>query len=465
MVIERRSGGFRARVKKHGHLYRGPSRASEAEAVHDAEKITEVCQTGGPDDIEKVVAALQTSDVVGVQQRGRGYRAKIKHGRQTYVGPQRMSKVEAQEDVEKLLAAAAVSTSDVVQVHRELISLAQRQKKEGGDTFLDTLQVLMHAWLRRGGTGQLPRAESVLRTWIRRAEPGTAQFRGLEAARRLVDEYFAVEALVADVSAEWLREWPLELRLESGSRPRGTCGFAQPAGKTGLRNLGNTCYLNAIVQCLSSCEPLRLDLTDCEVHKGPLGQRLRDVLKQLHTGEWDYVAPFALVHQLYQTDPGAYVPGAPADCIECCSLLLDKCLNDKGLVMTGASGVAYCGELLPGALAEWEGIQLLRALPAGIGTQAVLLEEIIQLNCAGWREVDALILQLEHIPGAAINWSRVVVEAGTCMRVCLQLLRHAGQRVMDLRKICDVACCIVISSLVSGTCASVAFIAGRREQI
>ncbi len=34
-------------------------------------------------------------------------------------------------------------------------------------------------------------------------------------------------------------------------------------GLTGLQNIGNTCYMNAAIQCLSNCPPLSRFFLDC----------------------------------------------------------------------------------------------------------------------------------------------------------------------------------------------------------
>ncbi len=108
-----------------------------------------------------------------------------------------MSSQGLKESQKLLQVTAAAAMDDVAQVVAAL-KAGQRSAKEGGDP----LRALMQAWLQRGQTGQLPRGQAVLRTWVGRAEEGTVRSRGLQAAKKLLDAHLAVEALVADVSAE-----------------------------------------------------------------------------------------------------------------------------------------------------------------------------------------------------------------------------------------------------------------------
>ena len=154
-------------------------------------------------------------------------------------------------------------------------------------------------------------------------------FVALDACKLLVADYEAHEALSREASAVWLRDLGLQFRLHYGSRPLGTSGFDEPSVHCGLRNLGNSCWLNAVVQCLYHCRPLQKDLSNPIAEKCPLGQLVQDLFEKFSSKQWDYVAPFALLNQCYHTLSACFSPGENADAVECASLLVTSCMTSE----------------------------------------------------------------------------------------------------------------------------------------
>eukprot|EP00439_Symbiodinium_sp_Y106_P003634 s3280_g1.t1 len=144
-----------------------------------------------------------------------------------------------------------------------------------------------------------------------------------------------MEALAEQPDAQWLRDLGIQFRLDYGSRPLHTSGLDSSRAYVGLRNLGNSCYLNSLLQCFYGCGSLREDVSRQSPPKGALAVRVQHLFQQLSgkDGKWDYVSPAAVLHQVFLTDEAAFQPGESADVFDCCHLLLDSCLSHPGLFL------------------------------------------------------------------------------------------------------------------------------------
>ncbi|CAE7346540.1 unnamed protein product, partial [Symbiodinium sp. CCMP2592] len=60
-------------------------------------------------------------------------------------------------------------------------------------------------------------------------------------------------------------------------------------------------------------------------------QRVQHLFRQLSgkDGQWDYVSPAAVLHQLWLTDGAVFQPGENADVVECCHVLLNACFSES----------------------------------------------------------------------------------------------------------------------------------------
>ncbi|CAL1163831.1 unnamed protein product [Cladocopium goreaui] len=176
-------------------------------------------------------------------------------------------------------------------------------------------------------------------------------------------------------------------RLDYGSRPAWTSGLERGTAHAGLKNLGNSCWLNAVLQCFRWTRSLHNAFTarlmDCE--ESILGSLVQDVLQKLASDDWDYVAPFALLNQLYATYQGRFRPGESADAAEACRLLLDRCVYGSDIV-----------HLLPTSIA--------------LARRGVTLTELTREHFTTCRpSSDVVILEVPPVDGGRMNWSQLLV--------------------------------------------------------
>ena len=94
-------------------------------------------------------------------------------------------------------------------------------------------------------------------------------------------------------------------------------------------------YVNSVLQCFYGCGPLREDIAGQPSPKGPLAALVQQLFRRLsgRDGQWDYVAPAAVLRQVFLTNEAAFQPGDSADILDCCHLFLHSCLSHSGLYL------------------------------------------------------------------------------------------------------------------------------------
>ena len=259
---------------------------------------------------------------VAVERRSTGWRVRCGTKENRRYGLTRRDKSAAEDDARRV--------ADALQVSQQEVDRVLRQLTEDGSGLSDDFP-LQHLKVCLGqlNPSALPRRQRERY----RSEASKRENAGvMRACELLVSEYQLAEGLASRVDARWLHDMGLQWRLDSGSRPVGTGGFDNAAPISGLRNLGNSCWLNSILQCFLHCGPLARDLLDQTCEKGPLRHWMTATLVKLRSRDFDYVAPFELLHQMYLTRADLFPAGESADAADAVALLLEKTLSQHSLV-------------------------------------------------------------------------------------------------------------------------------------
>ena len=195
------------------------------------------------------------------------------------------------------------------------------------------------------------------------------------------------DALAPLSKGAWMVELGFHTRLDYGSRPAWTSGLERGTAIAGLKNLGNSCWLNAVLQCFRWTRPLHNAFTarlmECE--ESILGALVQDVLEKLASNDWDYVAPLALLNQLYATYEARFRPGESANAAEVCRLLLERCIYGSDIVHLLSTSIA-------------------------MARRGVTLTELTREHFAACRpSSDVLIFEVAPVDGGRVNWSQLLV--------------------------------------------------------
>ena len=142
----------------------------------------------------------------------------------------------------------------------------------------------------------------------------------------------------------------------------------------GFPNLGNTCYMNALVQCLFHCQPFRRDLWSLEAGASYMGDCLRDLLRvycDAGSTAVDTLAPLVCVARRILAHSG-FAGGTQQDAAECLMHLLLSI--DQG----------RCQRRVCGALAALSVEGMIRcAGPTGLQVRGVVPTTVSVARAAG----------------------------------------------------------------------------------
>ena len=325
MPVQSHYGGWRARKKHAGQWFRGPVRQSAHVAEEDQRKL-DAAAAVSLEALQEAQRKLTATDCeirqVAVERRSTGWRVRCGTKENRRYGLTRRDKSAAEDDARRV--------ADALQVSQQEVDRVLRQLTEDGSGLSDDFP-LQHLKVCLGQLNPpaLPRRQRERY----RSEASKRENAGvMRACELLVSEYQLAESLASRIDARWLRDMGRQWRLDSGSRPLGTSGFDNAAPISGLRNLGNSCWLNSILQCFLHCGPLARDLLDQTCEKGPLRHWMTATLVKLRSRDFDYVAPFELLHQMYLTRADLFPAGESADAADAVALLLEKTLSQHSLV-------------------------------------------------------------------------------------------------------------------------------------
>ena len=243
--VTQHGSNWRARVKVGRATVNGPTRQAKAAAEEDARLLQQAQQTSTTE-VQKVAQRLH-EDAAGVRaaasvtKHGSGWRARVRNHETS--APTRSSKAVAEADARQLQAALEISTE-------ELQMVAQRLQQEAADAvarssreaqFDDVILTEMRDAL--GLQRQQKRARLRAKNVADDFDPELAS----KSVQLLVSAFQDVEALAPRSEGAWMVELGFHTRLDYGSRPAWTSGLERGTAHAGLKNLGNSCWLNAVL--------------------------------------------------------------------------------------------------------------------------------------------------------------------------------------------------------------------------